>query len=291
MKQGIYKITNDNYHNHFCDEPTLSSGAIKNILDSPARCYFDHPQLNPAYVKKENERKFDLGSAVHDYILEGGKKIEVIFGFDNWQKKAPRDLADLAYDAGKIPMLEKQYIEVQAIGESALKAIKDCSELGITDLQADGDAELSYIWYEDGVWLRTRPDFISHDKKLIIDLKTSTSADPNELSRKVVDMGYTIQSSLYKRGCNALNGITPEFIFVFVEIQSPYLCSIVSLSPEFQELGNQQIETAIKLWRHCLKTWNWPGYRTDRICWLEPKPWAISSWCEKKYDLDRMVGG
>lgn len=292
LKQGIYKITNDNYHNHFCDEPTLSTGVIKKLLDNPKRAWYDNQLLNPQYVKPVHERKFDLGSAVHDYVLEGGKAIQVIFGFDNWQKKEPRDKADLAYAAGKIPMLEKQYLEVHAIGESVIRAIKDCSELGITDLQADGDAELSYIWNEDGVWLRTRPDWISHDKKLIIDIKTvGQSANPDDFVRKIVDLGYDIQSSAYKRGVNVLDGVMPEFIFIVAETTEPYLCSVVSLSAEFQSLGDDKVETAIALWRHCLKTGKWPGYRTDRVAWLEARPYHIADWESKKWDIQRILEG
>jgi len=292
MKQGIFKITNDNYHQHFCDVPTLSTGVIKDLLDSPARCWFNHPKLNPDYVKPEHERKFDLGSAVHAYVLEGGLKLEIITGADDWRKKDNRELAEAAYRAGLIPLLAKQYDQIKAIGKSVIRAIKDCSELQITDLQADGDAELSYCWEESGTWFKTRPDWISKDKKLILDIKTvGQSAYPDDFLRRIVGLGYCIQSSLYRRGCYALHEVMPEFVFAVVEIDPPHLCSIVSLSPEFQELGNQQVETAIKLWRHCLKTGNWPGYRTDRVCWLEPRPWAIAAWSEKKYDLERMIEG
>lgn len=291
MKPGIYKTTNDNYHNHFCDEPTLSTGVIKDLLDNPARCWFNHPALNPNYVKPEHERKFDLGSAVHDYVLEGGEKIAIIAGYDDWKKKEAREAADFAYQTGDIPLLEKQFEQVKAIGESAIKAIKNCSELGITDLQADGDAELSYIWQENGVWLRTRPDWLSADKKLIIDLKTTNSANPDDFSRKVVDLGYDIQQSIYRRGVRALNGVVPEFVFIVVEITSPYLCSVVSLSAEFQALGDDKVESAIALWRHCLKTDSWPGYRADRVAWLETKPWHIADWESRKFDINRMLGG
>jgi hypothetical protein len=266
---------------------------IKDLLDSPARAYFNNPLLNPNYVKPEHERKFDLGSAVHDYVLEGGGKIEVLYGFEDWRKKDAREAAELSYSLGNIPLLSHQFDQVRAISESAMKAIMNCSELGIKSPSADGDAELSYIWQEDGVWMRTRPDWISADKKLIIDLKTTNSANPDDFARKVVDLGYDCQSALYRRGCKSLDGhgVEPEFIFICVEVTEPYLCSVVSLSAEFQELGNQKVETAIALWRWCLKNDKWPGYRTDRIAWLETKPWFISDWESRKYDISRMIEG
>jgi len=291
MKYGIYKITNENYHQHFCDAPTLSTGVIKDLIDSPARAYYNHPKLNPDYVKPERERKFDLGSAVHDYVLEGGKKIEVLYGFEDWRKKDAREAAELSYSLGNIPLLSHQFELVRTVSESAMRAIYNCSELQITDLQADGDAEMSYCWEESGVWFKTRPDFISKDKKLILDIKTvGQSANPDDFSRHAVSLGYCIQSSLYRRGCYALHGVMPEFVFIVCEVTEPYLCSVVSLSAEFQALGDDKVEMAIALWRHCLKTGKWPGYPTSKIAWVECKPYHIADWESKKYDIQRTIG-
>jgi hypothetical protein len=291
LKQGVHRISNDIYHSGPCEIPSLSRGTIVNLLDCPAKAWWNHPKLNTACPKQENERKFNLGSAVHDYVLEGGKKIQVIFGYDDWKKKDARELADLSFGSGMIPLLEKQFLQVQAIGEAAKKTIYGCPELGITDLIADGDAELSYFWDENGTRFRTRLDWISKDKKLILDLKTSNSADPDEFSRKIENFGYCVQDSLYRRGVHAVDGTFPELIFIIVETEAPYLCSIVSLSAEFQELGNQKVEAAIKLWNHCLKTGQWPGYPVHRVAWLEAKPWMISNWESKKYDIEKMIEG
>jgi len=295
MKQSIYKITNSEYHGNFCELPTLSTGVIKDLLDSPARCWFNHPRLNPDYVKPEHERKFDLGSAVHDYVLEDGQNIDLIIGFSDWRKDAAKAKAETSYNHNRIPLLEKQHEQVVSIGDSVIRAIYDCSELRITDLQTDGDAELSYCWEESGVWFKTRPDFISKDKRLILDIKTTAqSANPNEFSRKAVDLGYDIQSALYRRGARALHGDDcgyngPEFVFIVCEIEPPYLCSIPSLSAEFQALGDDKVEMAIALWWHCLKTGKWLGYPTDRIAWVETQPYHISQWEEKKYSFQRIL--
>jgi len=268
----------------------------------PKRAWHNNRLLNPQYVKPVHERKFDLGSAVHDYVLEGGDRIAIIAGYDDWKKKEAREAADFADKINEIPLLEKQFDIVRAISESAMKAIMDCSELGIKNPLEDGDAELSYIWQEDDVWLRTRPDWISADKKLILDIKTvgqigkpskKATANPDYFSDKAVDLGYDCQYSLYRRGSKALDGhgVEPEFCFIVVEVNPPYLCSVPSLSAQFRELGDQKVDSAINLWRHCLKTGKWPGYPTDRVCWVEPKPYQISQWEEKKYSINRMLEG
>lgn len=297
MRPGIYKITNDNYHNHFCDEPTLSTGVIKKLLDNPKRAWHDNRLLNPQYVKPVHERKFDLGSAVHDYVLEGGDAIEVITGFFDWKKSAARDLADLAWQAGKIPLLEKQFEQVQEISASVVAAIRDCSELGITDLKTDGEAELTYLWEEDGVWLKCRPDYLHNDKRVILDLKNlGHSADPEKFGNHAVDMGYDAQDSVYRRGVRTMHGHEcgyngPEFVFILCEIKPPYLACTWSFSAQGRALGDDKVDMAIKLWKKCLRDNHFPGYPTDRICWGEVKPWNIAAWESKKLDINRILEG
>jgi len=292
MKKGIYKITNDDYHNSFCDLPTLSTGVIKKLLDNPKRAWHGNRLLNPQYVEPVHERKFDLGSAVHNYVLEGGNAVSVIRGFKDWKKGAAQELADLAWQAGKIPLLEKQFDQVQEIAASVIAAIKDCSELGITDLKADGEAELSYAWNEDGVWLKCRPDYLHNDKRVILDLKNlGQSADPEKFGKHAVDMGYDCQSALYRRGVHDIDGTSPEFVFILCEIKPPYLACTWSFSAQGKALGDDKVDMAIKLWKKCLRDNRWPGYPTNRICWGEIKPYQITDWESKKYDILRVMEG
>ena len=290
MKQGVYKISNDEYHNHFCDQPTLSTGVIKKLLDAPKRAWHENRLLNPQYVKQDHERKFDLGSAVHDYVLEGGDAIIVITGYKDWRKNDAKELAEAALHIGKIPLLEKQFEQVQEISEVVLSTIKNCSELGISDLKTDGEAELSYIWQENGIWGKCRPDYITRDKKVILDLKNlGQSADPEKFGSHAVDMGYDIQDAWYRRGINTIDGTLPEFIFILCEIKKPYLACTWSFSAQGKALGDDKVDMAIKLWGKCLRDNHWPGYPTNRICWGEIKPWKIADWESKKYDIERMM--
>jgi hypothetical protein len=157
---------------------------------------------------------------------------------------------------------------------TANKALGE-SELGVTI--KDGKSERSIFWQEDNLWFKIRPDWIADTFPIILDYKTSDSANPEDFGRKAVSLGYDVQDSLYVRGCKKHYGFMAgvSFVFMVQEIKFPYICSFISLSPEFQAMGNAKVNQAISIWRHCLRTEEWPGY-PKRICHIEPPPWAAN---------------
>lgn len=283
---GVHRISSDEYHADPCEIPSLSRGTIKDLLyKSAAYVKMSHPKLNSNH-KTVNEAKFDIGTAAHAMLLEGEDVVHVIDEKD-WRKKSAQEERDIAYENGKTPLLAEQYEIVKAMTVSAEKQIADCRELKINDLRTDGDAELTYIWERDKTLLRVRPDWISKDRTLILDYKTTAqSADPATFARNVVTMGYDIQAAMYPEGVKSVEGIKPKFIFVVQETYEPYLCSFIGLPPEFLAMGQQKMEYGIYLWEQYMLTGNWPGY-PNKVCWLDTPPWALASWEQKA----EMIGG
>lgn len=284
-KPGVYKISMEEYHGKgICVCPSLSKSTIHDLLfKSPAHVWYNNIDLNPAY-KKDNNKVFDLGRATHEILLEGSENICVIEA-ENWMKKDIKEAREIALKEGKRPLLTKQYQQAVDMVSVAEKAIRECKELGITNLRSDGDAELSYVWQEDKTWLRARPDWISKDRKLIIDYKsTGASANPSDWVRMVVNMGYDLQNAFYIRGVNALEKIAPKFVFVVQETEEPYLCSFIGLPPEFLEMGKSKVDFGIFLWRQCMDKDEWPGY-PSKVCWINPPPWALASWESKSSEI------
>jgi len=283
IKQGSYKISSDDYHNDPCPEPSLSRGTIIDLLDSPARAFYNHPRLNPVPKEEKDESKFDQGSAAHDLLLEGGKKIFIVSGFDDWKKKDAHEARKAARKSSYIPLLQKQFDLVYAMTEAAKTQIKECSDIGVGDLSAEGEGELSYIWMEsNGVWCRCRPDWIKKDRTLILDYKTTgTSVNPDKFSGNINEMGYPIQSVFYRRGVETIEKKKPNFFFVAQEDKPPYFCSFHGIDFQNEDMAQEKVSFSIDLWGKCLKYDKWPGY-PKRICYAEPKPWDLAAWEMKK---------
>ncbi len=197
---------------------------------------------------------------------------------EDWRTKVAKESRDLARKEGKTPLLKKQYDQVTIMVEEAIRQIYACNELGIDSLPLDGDAELSYFWEEDGVWLKIRPDWIPKDRKIILDYKTTDgSANPSDLARHIVSLGYDIQAALYVRGVKAIEGTEPKMIFVFQETEEPYLCSFVGLPPGFLEMARSKVEFGIGLWQECMRKNEWPAY-PSKICYPDLPGWALAAW-------------
>ena len=277
---GIYNLSMEEYQKDPCEVPSLSRGIIKLLVsECPAKAYFAHPRFNPDIIE-ENKRSWDLGTVVHSLLLEGIDIAEPL-NFDNWRTSASKDAAAKSREKGKIPLLVKDYDGALLVVESAKEQLAK-SELGITSLQAEGYSEQSCFWKEGDTWIRIRPDWRSSDNSIIIDLKTtSLSADPGSYVRQILSAGGDIQAYLYQRGIKKLTKKSPAFVFVVVEMEPPYLCSFISLNPQFMELGKSKVKEGIAKWEYCIASGEWVGY-PNRIAYLDAPPWALSQWEERR---------
>jgi hypothetical protein len=270
---GSYELDNEDYHSDPCVIPSLSRGTIVTLLTRcPYQAWYEHPKLNPNWKPKPDKKVFDIGSFVHPLLLEGINKACVIDA-DDWRTKTAREQRDEARLLGKIPLLQKEYDEVLPMVEAAKRQLAE-SELGITDLRSEGDSERSYFWQENATFCRSRVDWIKKDKSLVIDLKTSRqSVNPEYVQRKIINEGLDIQDAFYTRGVEVVDGILPLFVFMMIETTPPYLCSFVSLTPQFFHLGKQKVSHGIGLWEQCMSENRWPAY-PKRICYVDMPGWA-----------------
>ena len=285
MIPGAFNMPFAEYLADPCECPSLSRSTIIDLLDSPARAWWNHPRLNPQPPEPENETKFDIGTAAHDLLLCGGDSIFVVEGFDDWRKKEAQEARKAARKMGKVPLLEKQYDGVYEMAGAAKKAIQECTELGIADLRKEGDSEVTYAWMENGIWCRIRVDWIRSAKDLILDVKTTvTCVNPLIFSGHINKMGYGIQSAFYRRGVKAIEGKEPKFVILAQETEPPYFCSFHGLDMESEDQAQQKIETAIAKWKECLSTGKWEGY-PKRVCYSELKPWERVEWEIQKFQM------
>ncbi len=278
-KPGRYVISAEDYHtDNVCVQPCLSRSVIKDLLfQSPAKAAWNHPKLNPSFKPDKGGGKFDIGLACHALLLEGIDNI-IVVDADDWRTKAAKEARERAWGEGKSPLLREQYEQAKLMVEVAEQQIVACEGLGIKNLRADGDAELTYVWEENGVWLKVRPDWISKDRTIILDFKTTgQSANPSDVGKTIINMGYDIQNVLYQRGVRAVEGISPRFIFLVQEVEEPYFCSFVELPGMADIMGEQKIENGIFLWRECMATGNWFAY-PNRVVKVDIPRWAITDW-------------
>jgi len=288
MTPGFHTITAEAYHADPCPEPSLSNSLVQILLgESPRKAAFSHPRLNKNYKPKESA-EFDLGTAAHDLILEGGTpRICVIKPEDyrskpdknnpdgaipkGWTNNAIRAAREEARAHGLTPILPWDHVLIKAMADAA-KDFLATSELAV--VFDDGKPEQTMIWQEGTVWCRARPDWHTTDRRLMLDYKSTTDASPDGFSRQIVRMGYHIQEAFYRRGCAALAGRSPAFVFLAQSIEPPHECTLHACDPALQEIADAEVERAIGIWRECMKKNDWPSYG-GRIHWTVPATWQM----------------
>ena len=283
-KAGVYDISGSDYHADPCEVPSLSASIVKIIWEkSPLHAWLAHPKLNPDY-EPDNKRQFDLGTAAHAVFLERSEDKLFVLGADDYRKKATQEARDKAYEDGLIPILERERGDVRAMASTATRYIDETELAGIFQ---NGKAEQTLIANYEGAKLRSRLDWLTDDRLVILDHKTGkfSSKPENWINRQLFKMNYDIQAYMYLL-MNELTGgpSNAKFIFLVQENIKPFACSLIGAGPSVLESGKKKFRYALHKWKWCLEFNKWPAYDT-KIAWADVPPWEMAKIEEREvYD-------
>lgn len=267
----------EEYH---ADRGSISSTGLRTILAPSCPAQFKWERDNPQPPKRE----FDLGNAVHTAVLGEGHDI-VVVDYPDWKKADARALRDVAYDAGKVPLLPKEKKQVDAMAA----VVRQHPIAGPLFAPGSGIAERS-IWWTDpatGIRCRVRPDWLKTlpGLTLCVDFKTCRDASPEAISKAIRDHGYHQQDPLYIDGIQAA-GLAPDqcrFIFVFQSKQPPYLITVRELDQQSRDIGRAKNQRALRIYADCTATDTWPDWTglVDDIPQISLPAWAAITEAEE----------
>lgn len=248
--------------------PELSSTEARLLLQSPAK--YRWRKDNPPLI--DDSPKFDIGKAVHAKVLGQGAEV-VIVEAEDWRSKTARDARQEARDAGKAPLLTREFEAVNAMAESVL-AHPTARAL----LAQPGDTEVSVFADVDSVPVRARFDFLpdATDKRTVaVDLKTCMDASKRGFESSVAKYEYAVQRAWYIDAYETVTGQTDtEMIFVAVEKEPPYLVAVHQLPVTWAERGHEMSIRARKTWAECTAAGDWPGY-PEAVQVLDEPMWHV----------------
>ncbi len=275
-QDGLYStIPEQVYH---ADRRSLSMSGANLILPpgrppKPCPAKFREAMLHRPKPKPE----YDFGHLVHELRLGKGQGIAVVDA-PNYNTKAAQKARDEAHAAGKTPALPKQIV-------AALRMVLACNRHVIAGpLFAKGHAETSFYQTDPdtGVRLRGRTDWITlfdfgqGEQLVIVDYKTSTTADPDELERKFWTYGYFRQAAWYIDLVAAVMHTDPVFVFVVQEKEPPYLPAVIEYTPDAIAEGRAQNRQAVDLYAECAAADAWPAWPgNDHVQPISIPPWAF----------------
>lgn len=253
IEPGIYPDIPDTEY-HAAKDILSSSGARRLITSTPRKFYEEMTTVRPY------NPAFEIGHAAHTLVLTVGDPFEVVDA-DSWRTKDAKAARDAALQAGNTPLLAKEYAQVRAMAD----AILDHPVAGELFTRNDTTSEQSLYWTDEqtGVACRARPDLAVNDWSLVVDYKTTVSADPREFAKSIAKYGYHQQQAWYCEAVETLTGIRPEFVFVCQEKTPPYEVSLIQLDADAVRIGGRLNEDARSIYAACMDSGVWPSYPTS----------------------------
>ena len=270
----VLDMPEDVYHADPVEGGSLSYTGMKELLKSPAhyRHYVDEPRVEkPA---------FDAGHIVHALVLGTPLNVteiplSVLASNGAASTKAAKEFIAEARLDGLIPVKASEMDPLREIAEAVL-AYEPSRAL----FEQDGPAEVSMFAPdpESGVWIRGRADKLAtvNDETVLVDLKTTLSADPQEFNRKAIAaFRYYLQATVYTNLWHWLDPDRPrtEMLFVAVSKTAPHLVSVNRVDWVYEDIGETHMRRAIDRYQAGIETGEWPGYAPiihDATCpsWL-----------------------
>lgn len=260
------------------DETPALSPSIAHILESesPLHAWTAHRLLG-GYTKPPTDAQ-ELGSALHNLILEDGSGVECV-PFDDFKKDAAKKARNAARAAGKIPLALPKY---ETTAQAAFAIVQRIRDLGY-DLSV-GHSEKRLEWGEPGgVRCSGHLDWVQEDHRLILELKTTSgSAHPDVCATALLKSHGILQDAAYR---NAVGFSHPNligrvsFVYLFAQTVPPYAVTPIELGGSMREISEGRWYRALKLWQRCLnrglEAKHWPAY-ADRPVRVEAPAWALS---------------
>jgi hypothetical protein len=264
-------------HDYHRDTWALSASGAKLLLppNCPARFKYDmidHPD-------EDRREVFRFGKAAHRTVLGVGPTITYVAA-DSWRTKAAKEKRIQAEAAGGVALLEDD----RGILEGMVAALR--AHPLAAALFGEGQPEQS-LYFEDpdsGVMLRGRLDWLrppaATGRYLIVDYKTSTTADPEQFGRLAVDYKYHLSAEWYRRLVIGLElADDPAFLHVVQEKEPPYLVTVCQLPGEALRIGHRLNRQAIRAYATCVQADSWPGYSDNDVA-----PAPIPVWYSRQFE-------
>jgi len=258
-------ITNAEYHGR---KTHISSTGVRTFHNNKKKFKYGltHELL------KQTKAMAD-GTAVHSFFLERDK-----FNTDYVTK--PADIK-LNTKVGKEWAQEHQSkIIIDSEFSSNLfemeKSFMDSPAKIIYNKNMGGQTELSYFWDDLGlVKGKCRPDWISDDGSIVIDLKTTIDASPKGFQKSISNWGYHLQLGWYLRGLQKLGLDSYDFIFIAIEKTPPFSVGVYRADQEMINYAMNKLDEIVPEIDKALAAQEFPDY-TPEITSIGLPPWMTN---------------
>lgn len=258
-------VSNDAYH----AMPAVSPSRLKVLARSPLH-FFDQ-FLAEDREQPEPSPQMQIGTALHTAVLEPDLWDATVAvprqAFDRRTKAGKELAAEFEREsAGKLVLSPDDAALVQRMA-AAVRSHPAARFL----LDLPGRREATYTWTDPatGIECKTRPDWHSDDRRIVVDVKTTRDASRAEFARSTASFAYHVQAAWNQDALGA-----EQFITIAVENVRPFAVAVYPASGSLIAAGQRRIEAAMTLLAECHASGRWPGYGD-----LLQEPLELPGWC------------
>lgn len=268
-------MNNKQYH---ADTSAISASGLKLFARSPAHYYAAY--LDPNRIERSPTPAMRVGTATHCAILEperfSAEYIALPEGLDRRTKEGKQAYADLLATGAELLTSDDMSLVVNmacAFRDNATsRALFDRKHV----------VEQSIFAEVNGVACKCRPDFMTADGLMVMDVKTTSDASPESFGKSAWSLGYHIQAAFYRRVIQSATGITPDFIFGCVESDRPYLTAYYTVPQYLLDYADGVIDALLEQYAECLRSGIWHGY----IAEIEPQELSVPGYAQRIIEQD-----
>ena len=267
-------MENAEYHRH--------SAVSKSHLDLVARSplHYWARYVDPNRVEPEPTPAMLLGTALHTHVLEldawDARYVMAPEGIDRRTKQGKAEWEAFTVAASGRTVISRS--DAEQVMQMARAVYKHPAAAMLLNLP--GAAETTHMWTDEatGLECKCRPDWLTSDGSIVVDLKTTEDASPAGFRKSISSWRYHVQAAWYLDGLERATGQRPEqFIFVCVEKKPPHAVAVYAADAEMVATGMAQAVTDLALLAECKAADSWPSYseQIELISlpgWMRPRP-------------------
>jgi len=253
-----------------------SSGDLK-YMHGHSPAHFQDRYFKKPFEEKEQTPAMVLGSLVHTLILTPNEFEKEFFLMPdlnlrtNEGKAAKQEL--LAANPGKTPVSHEMLAQANAMKSSCFANPK-ANEL----LLEGSKPELSFFWTCPFSHLNFRAKVDSSSSKYFVELKTTSSAEPETFARHAYNMNYDLSLVHYTEGIKSVFDVAPPPYFIVIEQDPPFVTQVYRIGDGFLKTGHEKWLAAVTRLADGVQKGQWPAYypAEQEPFELHPPRWAMS---------------
>lgn len=260
---GIFDFSDQLYHSGV----GISNSMLSDFAKRPNFFHWKHIQKNGL----ETTEAMDIGDMVHKAILEPHlvhecymSESEIIEDILREKPETKKPRATKAYketvemweSKGRKVLAEEHFEMMRTFVDKVYKHPK------AKNILSNGRPE-QCIYARDpetGLLLRGKADFLLSDG-IIVDIKTTSNAAPEEFSKSIWNYRYHVQAAFYLHLCKlAFGAHFKNFIWICLDKQKPYDVAIYTPDEGTLDFGQKMFEKNLRELAHCFDKDKWPGF-------------------------------